>query len=39
MLHRRVWSRVTLVTVLMMTTRTSLRCLHDDVTMRPIVLV
>ena len=34
MLSRRVWSRVTPVIVQMMTTRLSLRCLLDDMTVR-----
>ena len=38
MLSRRVWSRVTPVIVPMMTTRISLRCLHDDMTVRPVAL-
>ena len=38
MLSRRVWSKATLATVQMMTTRISLRCLHDDMTMRPVAL-
>ena len=36
MLSRRGWSRATLVTVQMTTIRTSLRCLLDDMTMRPV---
>ena len=36
MLSRRVWSRVTLVTAQMMTTRISLRCLLDDMMVRPV---
>ena len=39
MLSRRVWSRATPVIVQMMTTRISLRCLLDDMTMRPVALV
>ena len=39
MLSRRVWSRATPAIVLMMTIRTSLRCLHDDMTMRPVAPV
>ena len=39
MLSRRVWSRVTPVIVLTMTTRISLRCLHDNMTMRPVAPV
>ena len=39
MLNRRVWSRVTPVTVQMMTIRLFLRCLLDDMTMRPVALV
>ena len=34
MLSRRVWSRATPVIVLMMTTRISLRCLLNEMTMR-----
>ena len=36
MLSRGVWSRATLVIVQMMTTRLSLRCLLDDMTVRPV---
>ena len=39
MLSRRVWSRATLVTVQMMTTRLSLRCLLSDMTMRLVAPV
>ena len=39
MLSRRGWSRATLVIAQMMTTETFLRCLHDDMTMRPVALV
>jgi hypothetical protein len=39
MLSRREWSRATLVIAQMMTTRISLRCLHDDMTMRLVALV
>ena len=39
MLSRRVWSRATLVTVLMMIIRLFFRCLHDDMIMRPVALV
>ena len=38
MLNRRVWSRATLVTVQMMTTRLSFRCLLDDMIVRPVAL-
>ena len=38
MLSRRVWSRGTLVVVQMMTTRLSLRCLLDDMTVRLVAL-
>ena len=34
--NRRVWSRATLVIAQMMTTRISLRCLLDDMTVRPV---
>ena len=36
MLSRRVWSRATPVIVQMMTTRISLRCLFDDMIVRPV---
>ena len=36
MFSRRVWSRATPVIVLMMTIRLSLRCLLDDMTVRPV---
>ena len=39
MLSRRGWSRATPVTAQMMTTGISLRCLHDDMTMRPVAPV
>ena len=39
MLNRRGWSRVTLVTAQMRTTMIFLRCLHDDMIMRPVALV
>ena len=39
MLSRRGWSRVPPVIAQMMTTAISLRCLHDDKTMRPVALV
>ena len=38
MLSRRVWSRETLVTVLMMIIMLSLICLLDDMTARPVAL-
>ena len=38
MLSRRVWSRATPVTVQMMTTRISLRCLLDDMMVRLVAL-
>ena len=38
MLSRRVWSRATPATVLMMTTRISLGCLLDDMMVRPVAL-
>ena len=38
MLSRRVWSRATPVIVQMMTTRLLLRCLLDDMTVRPVAL-
>ena len=37
MLNRRVWWRATPAIVQMMTTRISLRCLLDDMTVRPVV--
>ena len=39
MLSRRGWSRATPVIVQMTTIRISLRCLFDDMTMRPVALV
>ena len=36
MLSRRVWSRATPVIVQIMTTRISLGCLLDDMTVRPV---
>ena len=36
--NRRIWLRATLVTLQMMTTRISLRCLLDDMTVRPVAL-
>ena len=39
MLGRRGWSRATPVTAQMRTTRTFLRCLHVNMTMRPVALV
>ena len=39
MLSRRGWSRATPVTAQMRTTGTFLRCLHYDMTMRPVALV
>ena len=36
--NRRVWLRVIPVTVQMMTTRISVRCLLDDMTVRPVAL-
>ena len=39
MLNRRGWSRTTPATAQMRTTVISLRCLHDDMTMRPVALV
>ena len=39
MLSRRGWSRATPATAQMMTTRISLRCLLDDMTMRPVAPV
>ena len=39
MLSRRGWSRATPAIVQMMTTRISLRCLLDDMTMKPVALV
>ena len=39
MLNRRGWLRATLAIAQMMTTRTFLRCLHDDMIMRPVALV
>ena len=39
MLSRRGWSRVTSVIAQMMTTRISLRCLLDDMTMRLVAPV
>ena len=38
MLNRREWLRATLVIAQMMTTRLSLRCLHGDMTVRPMGL-
>ena len=38
MLSRRVWLRATPATVQMMIIRISLRCLLDDVMVRPVVL-
>ena len=38
MLSRRGWSRATLVIAQMMIIRISLRCLHDDMMVRPVVL-
>ena len=38
MLSRRVWSRATLVIVLMMIIRLLLRCLLDHMTERPVAL-
>ena len=38
MLSRRVWSRATLVIVLMMIIRLFLRCLLDHMTERPVAL-
>ena len=38
MLSRRVWSRVTPVTVQMMIIRISLGCLLDDMMVRPVAL-
>ena len=39
MLSRRGWSRATPVIAQMMTTRIFLRCLLDDMTMRPVAPV
>ena len=39
MLNRRGWSRVTPVTAQIRTTGISLRCLLDDMIMRPVALV
>ena len=39
MLSRRGWSRVTPVTAQTRTIGTFLRCLHVDMTMRPVALV
>ena len=39
MLSRRGWSRATVTTAQMMTTRLSLGCLLSDMTMRPVALV
>ena len=39
MLSRRGWLRATPVIAQMMTTKTFLRCLHDDMMLRPIALV
>ena len=39
MLSRRGWSRATPATAQMMTTVISLRCLHDDMAMRPVAPV
>ena len=39
MLSRRGWLIATLVIAQMMTTEIFLRCLHDDMTMRPVALV
>ena len=39
MLNRRGWLRATPVTAQMMPTRISLRCLLDDMIMRPVALV
>ena len=39
MLSRSGWLRATPVTAQMRTTTISLRCLHDDMTMRPVALV
>ena len=39
MLSRRGWLRATPVIAQMRTTRTFLRCLHVDMTMRPVALV
>ena len=39
MLNRSGWSRATLVTAQMRTTMISLRCLHVDMTMRPVAPV
>ena len=38
-LSRRGWSRATLVIAQIRTTRIFLRCLHVDMTMRPVALV
>ena len=35
---RRVWLRMVLVTAQMMIIRLFLRCLHDDMTVRPVAL-
>ena len=39
MLSRRGWLRATPAIAQMMTTGIFLRCLHDDMTMRPVALV
>ena len=39
MLSKSGWLRATPVIAQMMTTNLSLRCLHDDMTMRPVVPV
>ena len=39
MLSKRGWLRATLVTAQMRTTMIFLRCLHDDMTMRPVAPV